>query len=258
MGRTAELPLPLSSSGDAPEEFTAEFTPESPLAFDVRPAKGLLPPAAAAAAAAGEGPAGGGGAAPITVLYTCRLVGAGTTHNAGVVDGRAALEALCCCAVWRARAPREMAATAPLPRPGHCWLGPLPLEEFLCCAPRAPTPHAASPQDFSAHASAPRTRPPNRRQGDGARAQGAPGGAHGERPAARIRRPRPHARVRAARPPRAAQHDRLRPGRRRRRRRRQRARRGGERAGGRWRHGAGGGGGAAAARGPPVAALQRV
>lgn len=90
MGRTAELPLVLYSFGDAPEEFTAEFTPESPLTFDVRPAKGLLPVAppqagahgaAAAAAAAGVGAVGGavtgaaaGGAspAPITVLYTCR------------------------------------------------------------------------------------------------------------------------------------------------------------------------------------------
>jgi hypothetical protein len=74
VGRTAEHPLGLYSSGDGPEEFTAEFTPESPLAFDVRPARGLLPVAPAAGCAVGgvgEG-AGGAAVAPITVTYTCR------------------------------------------------------------------------------------------------------------------------------------------------------------------------------------------
>jgi hypothetical protein len=95
MGRTAELPLLLFSSGDAPVEFTAEFTPESPLCFDVRPARGLLPVAPGTAAVADGGGGGGGGSgggadtharrpegrpaaaacgAPITVLYTCRWV----------------------------------------------------------------------------------------------------------------------------------------------------------------------------------------
>ncbi|KAI8473771.1 MAG: hypothetical protein J3K34DRAFT_497953 [Monoraphidium minutum] len=78
MGRTAEAPLMLRAAGAGPEGFSAEFTPESPLAFDVRPARGVLPPAAAggdAGGGGGGGVAGGGGAAPITVLYTCREMG---------------------------------------------------------------------------------------------------------------------------------------------------------------------------------------
>lgn len=85
MGCTAEVPLPLYASGATPQEFTADFTPETPLCFDVRPARGLLPPApsgktaAGAAAAAAAAAAAGGGdkekdkaAAPITVLFTSK------------------------------------------------------------------------------------------------------------------------------------------------------------------------------------------
>lgn len=43
MGCTAELPLKLCSPGPSPQPFTAEFTPETPLNFDVIPAQGLLP-----------------------------------------------------------------------------------------------------------------------------------------------------------------------------------------------------------------------
>jgi hypothetical protein len=72
---TAELPLYLTASGPESQPFTAEFTPESPLNFDVLPCKGLLPPAAAdtidgvdrqAAAEATELPA------PLRVTFTCK------------------------------------------------------------------------------------------------------------------------------------------------------------------------------------------
>lgn len=43
LGCTAELPLFLTASGPESQPFTAEFTPESPLNFDVVPSKGLLP-----------------------------------------------------------------------------------------------------------------------------------------------------------------------------------------------------------------------
>ena len=66
MGCTAELPLMLYSSGPVPQAFTAEFTPDSPLNFDVVPAKGMLPPA----------PIGGHdrstAAAPIKVTFLCK------------------------------------------------------------------------------------------------------------------------------------------------------------------------------------------
>jgi len=101
MDRTAELPLMLYAPGDSPVEFTAEFTVESPLCFDVRPGRGVLPVApnmgierasggGAAIAQEGRRREDGGGvergghaaaaaaavaAAPITVLYTCKDIG---------------------------------------------------------------------------------------------------------------------------------------------------------------------------------------
>jgi hypothetical protein len=75
MGCTAELPLLLYSSGPQPQPFSADFTPDSPLNFDVLPAKGMLPPAPAgdAAAAAGGGEADGDASqAPLKVTFLCK------------------------------------------------------------------------------------------------------------------------------------------------------------------------------------------
>jgi len=86
LGCTAELPLYLSASGPEPQAFTAEFTPESPLNFDVLPSRGLLPAAPATssqeaaagssgsepeAAAAGE-VGGTSGPAPLKVTFLCK------------------------------------------------------------------------------------------------------------------------------------------------------------------------------------------
>jgi hypothetical protein len=73
LGATAELPLALYASGAVPQAFSAEFTPDSPLVFDVLPGRGLLPPAP------GAGGGEGGGeqqalqpAAPLRVTFTCK------------------------------------------------------------------------------------------------------------------------------------------------------------------------------------------
>jgi hypothetical protein len=76
MGCTAELPLLLYSSGTQPQPFSADFTPDSPLNFDVLPAKGMLPPEAASeGAAAAVGGADGDAAkaaAPLQVTFLCK------------------------------------------------------------------------------------------------------------------------------------------------------------------------------------------
>jgi hypothetical protein len=74
MGCTAELPLLLYSSGPQPQPFSADFTPDSPLNFDVLPAKGMLPPAPAGEAAAVCGPADADAAkaAPLKVTFLCK------------------------------------------------------------------------------------------------------------------------------------------------------------------------------------------
>ncbi|KAF6261116.1 hypothetical protein COO60DRAFT_1637017 [Scenedesmus sp. NREL 46B-D3] len=64
MGCVAELPLLLYSSGREPQPFSADFTPDSPLNFDVVPAKGMLPPAPASEAAGGATQA-----APLKVTF---------------------------------------------------------------------------------------------------------------------------------------------------------------------------------------------
>lgn len=72
---TAELPLYLTASGPEPQPFTAEFTPESPLNFDVLPCKGLLPAAAADTAVGVDGEAGAeatGQPAPLKVTFVCK------------------------------------------------------------------------------------------------------------------------------------------------------------------------------------------
>ncbi len=66
MGCTAELPLMLYSSSDKPQPFTAAFTPETPLVFDVDPASGMLQP---------EPEHGVQGSAPLRILYTCKDIG---------------------------------------------------------------------------------------------------------------------------------------------------------------------------------------
>lgn len=66
MGCTAELPLMLYSSGSNPQPFTAEFTPDTPLNFDVLPASGILPPAPA------EGENNGTAVAPLKVTFLCK------------------------------------------------------------------------------------------------------------------------------------------------------------------------------------------
>lgn len=72
LGCTAELPLYLTASGSQPQPFTAEFTPDSPLNFDVQPCKGLLPPAAAEGGVHGaETPRG---PAPLKVAFICKYV----------------------------------------------------------------------------------------------------------------------------------------------------------------------------------------
>lgn len=66
MGCTAELPLMLYSSGPTMQPFTAEFTPESPLNFDARPASGLLPPMPQGGQALSTA------AAPIKITFLCK------------------------------------------------------------------------------------------------------------------------------------------------------------------------------------------
>eukprot|EP00775_Hariotina_reticulata_P012144 gene12144-12282_t len=75
MNCTAELPLMLFSSGDQPQPFTAEFTPESPLNFDVTPASGLLPPCLVDHEAAEEAQQGEAAAAPVKVTFLCKELG---------------------------------------------------------------------------------------------------------------------------------------------------------------------------------------
>jgi hypothetical protein len=65
MNCTAELPLMVYSSGGEPQPFTAEFTPESPLNFDVTPACGTLPPCLADDEAQQQ-------VAPIKVTFLCK------------------------------------------------------------------------------------------------------------------------------------------------------------------------------------------
>jgi len=72
MGCTAELPLMLYSSGPHPQPFTAEFTPESPLNFDVLPASGLLPPCLDDASQLEGVEARGAAAAPLKVTFLCK------------------------------------------------------------------------------------------------------------------------------------------------------------------------------------------
>jgi hypothetical protein len=78
LGCAAELPLFLSASGPETQPFTAQFTPESPLNFDVVPSRGLLPPAAdAAGSSQGGGDCGSGagcaaGQAPLKVTFVCK------------------------------------------------------------------------------------------------------------------------------------------------------------------------------------------
>ena len=79
VGRTGRLPLFLHAPGDAPCAFEAAFTADSPLAFDVQPAQGVLPPAVQQQQEQQRQqqqelrrPEED---APITVLYTCREMG---------------------------------------------------------------------------------------------------------------------------------------------------------------------------------------
>lgn len=89
MGCTAELPLWLYAPGPLPTPFTAELSPDTPLALDITPSSGLLPPAppddARGARGAGKSNADGtdGTAAPcasivpppLRVTFTCREMG---------------------------------------------------------------------------------------------------------------------------------------------------------------------------------------
>jgi hypothetical protein len=68
LGCTAELPLFLTASGPEPQPFTAEFTPESPLNFDVVPSKGLLPVGAQDV----DDVTKGEGQAPLRVTFMCK------------------------------------------------------------------------------------------------------------------------------------------------------------------------------------------
>lgn len=73
LNTTAELPLFLTASGPEPQPFTAEFTPESPLNFDVVPSRGVLPPAPDHGS--GEAPGSvteGVGQAPLKVTFVCK------------------------------------------------------------------------------------------------------------------------------------------------------------------------------------------
>lgn len=73
LGCTAEEPLQLTASGPEPQAFTAEFTPESPLNFDVVPAQGMLPPAAATANnPAGTAAPAQAGEPPLRVTFLCK------------------------------------------------------------------------------------------------------------------------------------------------------------------------------------------
>lgn len=66
MDQTSSIPIYLYSSSDKPVPFTANFTPDTPLSFDVRPTKGMLQPA----------PRDGSQGTPaMQVLYTCRDFG---------------------------------------------------------------------------------------------------------------------------------------------------------------------------------------
>lgn len=67
MGATATVPLQLYSSGPNPQPFTAHFPPDTPMAFNVIPPKGLLPPAPKPGEPAPE-PA-------LSVSYSCREFG---------------------------------------------------------------------------------------------------------------------------------------------------------------------------------------
>ncbi|CAD7694978.1 unnamed protein product [Ostreobium quekettii] len=66
MDQTAYVPVWLCSSTDEPEPFTANFTPDTPLQFEVKPAKGMLP--VRGSASQDEEP-------PCVVSYTCRDMG---------------------------------------------------------------------------------------------------------------------------------------------------------------------------------------
>lgn len=69
LGCTAELPLFLTASGPESQPFTAEFTPESPLNFDVVPSKGLLP---AGTQMDADDVTKGVGQAPLRVTFLCK------------------------------------------------------------------------------------------------------------------------------------------------------------------------------------------
>ncbi|KAF8055917.1 CFAP47 [Scenedesmus sp. PABB004] len=75
MGATAELPLRLYASGGQAQPFTAEFTPDSPLNFDVRPARSVLPPAPRGGDGGDDGGGPGAGPAPLTVTFLCKELG---------------------------------------------------------------------------------------------------------------------------------------------------------------------------------------
>ncbi len=46
LDQTSRLPIYLYSSTDQPQPFTASFTSDTPLSFNVLPSRGVLPPAA--------------------------------------------------------------------------------------------------------------------------------------------------------------------------------------------------------------------
>lgn len=64
MGCSSAAPVHLYASSSTAQEFKAEFTPDSPLCFDVHPTKGQLLPVPKE----GEEPP----AAPILVTFTCK------------------------------------------------------------------------------------------------------------------------------------------------------------------------------------------
>lgn len=68
LGCTAELPVHLAASGPDPQPFQAEFTPESPLNFDVVPAVGTLPPLVANTQSCGNSIT----PAPLKVTFVCK------------------------------------------------------------------------------------------------------------------------------------------------------------------------------------------
>jgi len=63
MDQTATVPIQLFSSSDKPQPFTASFTSDTPIQFNVLPQRGMLPPA------------GQQGPPPLQVTYTCRDFG---------------------------------------------------------------------------------------------------------------------------------------------------------------------------------------